>query len=269
MSQGWRLLACGCGTASYWVIDMLGRRGLLGGVAHVALCDRAEIREQNAVTCPQYTEVGRLKCDRLAELTRPWLPAETAVETIYGNVEQIPWQSHLPATDEPREQETIVLVGLDCWDSRLAVAEDLRRYCGRGRTTMIQVGLDRGQAGVAVFGCRFADPCPACGLGTLPESEPCVVLGANHELLRGNLHSEAAAAADVVRQVVADILAGRWGDWVNTKTNLVAAQPSGGGRYRRFTRRRRRVAGCLGPHSPATPIRWDGLLEPVTTNGAL
>lgn len=269
MSQGWRLLVCGCGTASYWVIDILGHRGLLSGLAHVALCDRAEIREQNAVTCPLYTEVGRPKCDRLAELIRPWLPGETAVETIHGNVEQIPWESHFPAADGACEQETIVLVGLDRWASRLAVAEDLRRHCGCGRTAMIQVGLDRGQAGVAVFGCRFADPCPACGLGTLPESEPCVVLGANNQLLRGNLHSEAAAAADVVRQVVADILAGRAGGWVNTKTNLVAAQPPGGGRYRRFTRRRRRVAGCLGPHSPATPIRWDGLLEPVTTNCAM
>jgi len=262
----WTLVACGCGTANYWAVGDLARRGPSSAPVRAAFCDRAEIREHNAVTCPLYTKPGRRKCERLAELAGRWSRGKWAVEAIHGSVERLPWDDILSPPDAAPGHRTIVLVGLDRWPSRLAVAEGLR--CASARTgaeaAMVQIGLDRGQAAVGVFGCRLSDPCPACGLATLPEPEPCVVLAAGGKLLRGNLHSEARAAGRLTRRIVCGLLGrSRALSWINTKSHLIAARP-GGRRYRRLTRPCRAMAGCMGPHAPAATIRWDDVLEPLT-----
>lgn len=158
----------------------------------------------------------------------------------------------------------IALIGLDDWDSRLCAIEDLRRVASEAPAgarlagaLAIQVGLERGQAQVSVFGPLWDDPCPACGLSVLPRKEPCVALDGEGRLLRGDLQREARAAALLVREIVADCLtAGTISpQWVNTKTNLWAAE--GAEDFQRLTHRGRRCPSCLGPHSPNTPLRWD------------
>jgi hypothetical protein len=266
MNDQWTLVACGCGTANYWIVRLLVRSVLAKSLARVVLCDRGRIRKNNAITCPSYMEIDRPKSEMLEELARRWLGGKAVVEAIHGTVEQLQWDDILPLGAAPGHRTVV----LDGWPSRLAVTEDLRCRSASllADVVMVQVGLDRGQASVAVFGCRFEDPCPACGLRTLPESEPCVVLTAGNKTLRGNLHREAQAAARLVRKILSDHLGGRSAGWINTKTNLVTAGLDGE-RYCRFTRSCRQVAGCLGPHAPTMSLRWDKILAPVNMDCAM
>jgi len=256
----WALVTVGAGTVGYWVTLALARSRTRRTLAAVVICDRAAIRARNAITCPAYAgRVGQAKADRLAELVRDEVAPPTRVGPLVDEAENIDWPGILGGPRAGAGHRTVVLVGLDRWQSRLIVAEDLRRAAGDSgsQAVLVQAGLDRGQASVGVFGCELADPCPACGLPALPQPEPCVVLGADGRLVRGDLHPEAAAVGRFVRQVVEDLLAdpasGR--DWISTKSNLVAP-PRPGGEYRRFTRTCRVVPGCLGPHA-AAPIAWD------------
>ena len=262
------IVACGCGTVSYWTVQTLLRSGSIEGLTRLVLCDRARIREHNSITCPAYTQVGRPKSDRLAELSCQWSTNQNVeIRAIHGYVEQIQWDDIVPAPENSRGSKLVVLVALDNWESRLTVAEDLRHYSASTSTEviMIQVGLDRGQASIAVLGCRFSDPCPACGLLSLPAPEPCVLLNVENELLRGDLHLESKAAAGLVEQIIIDSLgSSKLRSLINTKTNLTKISS---GDYERFTRSCQMVRDCLGPHTPATPIRWDKVMAPIGAEG--
>ena len=258
--NAWTLVILGCGTVGFWVTQALTRSPAANRLMRLVLCDRGRIRKHNAITCPSYAgHIGRLKCERLAELVSPRLK-DTPVQVIAGYVEQLDWSSIVSCEPSIEHKTTFVLVGLDVWQSRLAVAEDLRHYAETSgdAAVMIQVGLDKGQAQICVFASRWEDPCPACGKLTLPEPQPCVVFSAGQELLRGNLCREGQAAARWVRRMVEDELRSTTaGHWMNTKTNLVLD------RHSRLSRACRRVEGCRGPHARATPLRWDTFLQPL------
>jgi hypothetical protein len=202
---------------------------------------------------------------RLATLASQWSRAETVVESLQACVEQFPW-NRLISDDDAM---TFAVVGLDNWPSRLAVAEDLRNLCAGGSPTtlpMIQIGLDRGQASIGTFGSEVSDPCPACGLAFLPDSEPCVVLNADQELVRGNLRAEVQAAAQWVRRIITDCLEpDQPGRLLNTRTNLVLTDESRE-HVDVLTRPCRKAPACLGPHEGTTSIRWNELLDPMTSN---
>lgn len=264
MNDECTIVFCGCGTAGYWAARALVRQPLAASRMRMIFCDRVAIRENNAITCPEYTTPGQPKCVRLAELAVRWSGVQLAADAVDSCVERFRWEDILARTGASSHR-AFAVVGLDNWPSRLAIAEDLRRVCAAGAMSvpMIQVGLDRGQASIGVFGSRPCDPCPACGLASLPDGEPCVALTADRALLRGNLHAEADASGDFVRRIIDDcLMPAGLGRWVNTKTNLILI---GTGRKRidGFTRPCRKAASCLGPHGPAAAIRWNGLLEPV------
>ena len=265
MNDSWTLVACGCGTVNYWNLRALAGVNRVEQPSRVILCDSAQVRRQNAITCPGYAEVDGPKCHGMAQLARERLPPEVDIQPVYGHVEQLEWDRILGDADVSGRRKTIVIVGLDRWTSRLAVVEDLRHHAASvpASVMLIQVGLDRAQASVAVFGCRYTDPCPVCGIDSLPGPEPCVVLTAENGLLRGNLRNEAKGAAGLVRQIIVDHVGpnGACG-WLNTKTNLILSSP-GEQRQKTFTRSCRMRADCFGPHSPAAPIRWDRRLEAV------
>ena len=265
MSSKCTIAVCGCGTAGYWITRSLVHPPVTAGRMRMVFCDRAVIRNCNAVTCPEFTTVGQPKCDRLAELARRWSRAGIDTVAVHGCVEQLEWDRLLGRKATPGHK-AFAIVGLDNWTSRLAVAEDIRK-CSAASSgasiAMVQIGLDRGQASIAVFGSDLDSPCPACGLPALPDPEPCVVLTPDRALLRGNLHSEAQAAAGLVRRIIDDLMTPNHGDrWVNTKTNLVLD----GQRLDTFTRPCRMAQGCLGPHQPVASMRWNTLLDPVLAN---
>jgi hypothetical protein len=255
----------GCGTANLASVRALARSPLAERLDEASLIDPAAIREHNAVTCPEYAgDQGKPKVERLAELARAWFAAAT-VNTLARDAEDVDWNTLLPpngAVAAPAGR-VVVLIGLDDWESRLHVIESLRHAAaGSKRILPVQVALERDQAQVTVFGNRWEDACPGCGLFSLPRNEPCWLLGADGEPARGDLQREARAAGALVAEIVTDHLAAeRTGcSWVGTKTNLHAARP-GSGRFARHTRARARMASCYGPHSPATPLRPQQLLS--------
>jgi hypothetical protein len=178
-------------------------------------------------------------------------------------VENVDWQ-HLWTFNAGGKPDFIfVLMGLDCWPSRVSAMSDIRQAGSRvdSEILVIQAAVDKEQAQVSVFGNSLSDdPCAACGLLSLPASEPCLVLRECGRLLRGTLRSEASAAAAQVLTVIIDCLTtGNSTRWRNTKINLTACP--GAGRYETTVRKRTRVPGCWGPHTADAPMRQEALLS--------
>lgn len=259
----WRLLVLGAGTVGCAGAMDLARSAAGARLAGVTVCDPARVRAASAVTCPPYAGyIGMYKCERLADLLRE--AAAAPVRALARGVEDLPWAEVVPAEDAARGIRTVALAGLDRWTSRLIVAEDVRRHAAATGADIlhVQVGLDRDRAQVGVLGSRWDDPCPACGLASLPGPEPCVAFGEGGRLVRGNLWREMRAAARLVRRIVAEELglAPARRRWINMKVSLTARRPRGR-RFAAFVRPCRRVPGCVGPHEPRTPLRSDAILE--------
>ena len=258
----WTLAVVGCGTVGHWGSLDLMSSGAADRLTGATFIDRALIRERNAITCPGYAgHADRPKSERLEELARRLIRGQTRTRSVICGVDRIDWGDVLPAGGADGRRANIVLVGLDDWGARLTVAEDLRRHAaGAGiEVVSIQIGLDKGQAQVCVYGSRHADPCPACWLPSLPGKQPCVVFTSDNALLRGDLHREAREAARLVRRIVTDLLRGSEA-WTNTKTNLTAGGRVRGG-FERLTRERcRMMPGCHGPHFARGPMRWSEIL---------
>ena len=256
------LVLCGCGTVGYWAAATLLRSPLAASIALVVAVDRSVIRENNSITCPLYRgHAGRHKAARLAEMIRRWRPS-IPVECMAVPVEEVVWPRVADLERRAGAARSVVVVGLDRWQSRLTVASDLRAEAtGTAEGPVVaQVGLDRGQASLGVFGSRLDDPCPACGLSVLPETEPCTAVDPAGRLRRGNLHKEARGAARWLIDVVAACREEpRPIRWTNTKTSLTEDAGADGG-FRASTRRCRAVSGCWGPHGPAAPARLDRVL---------
>jgi len=265
----WSLLVVGCGTANLACVRAVASSGVAAGLDGVGLVDPAAIRALNAVTCPEYAgHAGRPKVERLAELIRAWC-APPSVVVFRHYLEEVDWRHVLEAGSFGAERgggplagPLVVLIGLDDWGSRLRLVEQLRHAAPRRPTILpVLVAVDRDEAQVTVLGNRWDDACPACGIFPLPESEPCLLLGQGGQPVRGDLDRESRAAGALVAEIVADYVSagGEGGAWVGRKTNL-CAEPPGGRRFTRHTRRRLAVAGCMGPHAATTPMRPDELL---------
>lgn len=253
------LIIAGAGTVGYWTAKVFSESRLRGRIARITIADGSRIRPQNAVTCPGYARhAGRPKCERLAELARGWFGRRALrVSAVMGDVEELNWPGLLAA--DVQGGAALVIAGLDDWSSRLSVCGDIRAARGpRPPALLVQIGLDRDRAALAVLGTSPRDPCPACGLSFLPETEPCVLLDEKRRPARGDLRSEARAAARLAARVAVGLptLPRRW---LNTKTNLFRER--GGRGFGRFTRPARRTDGCIGPHSRSRPVRWEGVLE--------
>jgi hypothetical protein len=264
------LVLLGAGTVCYHLLTQMARSPIARLVKHIVICDRAAIREENAITCPLYVgHVHEPKCNRLAALAvERFAEARPRISAMRRSVEELSWEQVLAQGPARRERIILVLAGLDNWQSRLAAMEDLRHHAlthagHRDSFVFVQVGLDRDQASIAVLGVGYDDPCPACGKQVLPGPEPCVLLSRDQRLVRGNLRGEAHAAGRCVRGIVDDmVLSRRWPAWLNTKTNLVADAP--GRTFRQFTRPCRREVECFGPHTAAGPLRWEPILSQKT-----
>ena len=255
----WTLLVAGCGTAGLAVLSAVASRaGLRSTLRGIACVDNGRVETRNMTTCPELEGyVGRAKSVAAANLADRLLPESARVITSMRDVEDVDWEELLRSISHGETVDHVVaLLALDDWSSRLCLVEDLRRMAPRMTAclTIIQVGLERNLAQVSVFGPNWTDRCPACGLASLPASEPCSVLDEKRQPARGALQRERRAAASHVCRVLEDLqTAGREHPWRNTKTNLEALAPAGRG-FRSFTRRKFQVAGCLGPHSPDTPL---------------
>jgi len=261
--ERWSLVAAGCGTVNLASMKALARADVAAAFDTVGLIDPAVIRDVNAHTCPEYAGyTGKYKVARLAELLREWC-GRWNVTLFAEDVEDVDWKRLLrqPEAESESPRPTIVLIGLDDWQSRLHVIEDLRHAApGSPDVVPVQIAVERDQAQVTVFGNRWLDACPACGLLELPASEPCALFSSEGRLVRGDLQREALQAAELVAEIVAELLApGRLGVWVGTKTNLHATP--GGRRFTRHVRQRTHVDGCLGPHGTATPMRLEDLFR--------
>ena len=257
--ERWSLVAAGCGTVNLACVRALAQAPIAEALDGASLIDPAVIRELNALTCPEYAgHRDQYKVERLAELVRAWR-GELPITLSAQDVEDVDWKGLLEVQVEGRAAARliVVLIGLDNWQSRLNVIEDLR-HTGSAEVLPIQVSVERDQAQVAVFGNRWADACPACPMAFVPPSETCTLFSPEGELVRGDLQREARAAAELVTRIVTDQLAanGTASSWVATKTNLHAERP-GSRRFNLYTRTRIHMDNCNGPHSAATPIRWD------------
>ena len=271
----WNLVVAGCGTAGLAVACAVAHGAAAPSLKSATLIDCDVVEQHNRITCPEYAGYeGEPKASVLAGLLRQWLPGRVELRVLCRPVEQVDWADVLaPCNGAARpnaEPLTLIVMALDDWQSRLCVVEDVR-LVANGKTSLgegefmtvpvIQVAVDRDQAQVSVFGSRWDDPCPACGLAALPQPEPCVLLGSDGRSLRGDLQREAKCAARLVVEIIHTAVHGNGLDrWLNTKTNLVAIGP-GGRRYRRYSRPRQPVRSCLGPHSPARPLHAEELLE--------
>lgn len=250
------VIVLGAGTAGYWATRELCRRPVAGGSwRRLVLVDLAVVKATSGVTCPAYRHrLGRPKAEVLRDLASRWSQSRVPASALVGDVRDLGWPDML---DGDAGVLNVVVVALDDWAARLAAVDDARRAAVKRRVdrlVFIQVGLDRGSAQVAVYGSRFEDACPACGLAALPQREPCVALTADGALVRGNLRGEARAAARLVRRIIADEL-GPAGRWVNIKSQLrAAADALGRRRYKTTSHVARRTPRCLGAHDPAPPV---------------
>jgi len=177
-------------------------------------------------------------------------------------VENIDWKSLWTFNPDSEPKFIFVVMGLDCWSSRVSAMSDIRQAAGAvcADVLVIQAALEQRQAQVSVFGNSWEDHCVVCGLLAIPTTEPCRVLRTGGRLLRGDLCCEAAAAAAQVLTVINDCLTmGNFERWRNTKINLVA-QPMTG-KYEITIRKRTRVLQCWGPHTNDAPMRPEVLLS--------
>jgi len=260
----WDLIMLGSGTAGYWAANLLLRRPAGSGPRRLVLVDRSPVKPNSLITCPEYRgHVGEPKCAVLARLASSWAATTTlqpVIESVFADVRALDWPGILSAS--ACAPLVLAVVALDDWAARLGAIEDARRAAlgGRARLLFVQVGLDRDQAQLAVYGQSLDDPCPACGMSCLPQTEPCVVLTSRGTLLRGDLHAEACAAARLLRRIVRVELI-RPGTWLNVKANLhAAADNAGRQRWSIRIHRAARAAGCFGAHDAAPPVAWPAMV---------
>jgi hypothetical protein len=258
----------GAGTVGFWGARALlaaepdpadGPAPELAAPAHVRVCDWARVRPKNAVTCPSYAgQEERYKSDVLADEVRGWFKG--TVQSFPTALQEFDWSGARRRVAHGKE---IVLAGLDAWDARLSLCQDIRNALATGACVadmiVFQCGLDKHRAEVSVYGNRFVagrfvDPCPICHrasyveytfLSMLPTEEaPCVLL-CGGEPVRGSLQDEARALGAHVRGLVADLVAGSV-DWLNTRH--VLKRRDWGEEFELECRSLTRAPDCPGPH---------------------
>ncbi|GIW89855.1 MAG: hypothetical protein KatS3mg109_0287 [Pirellulaceae bacterium] len=267
------IVVAGCGTVGLAVARAIAQGQSVLRCRKMTFIDGDVIRPHNAITCPEYTNrQGEPKALTLAELVRHWSGRSIDCQALCCRVEDVDWLEIAGSAN--RSALPVVVMALDDWSSRLALVHDVRSFVQRVRNDdragrdesdwlvpVLQVSVERHQAQVSVFGSSWDDPCPACGLGNLPVTEPCVVFDTEGRSIRGTLHEEAKAAARLVMDLLCVLCSGQLAAHsVNVKCNLWAETSSVGG-FARVCRAKTRVVTCLGPHHPAGPQRAITLLE--------
>lgn len=254
------LIVHGEGTAGLAATkELLAPRKRALPIHRAILVDSDTIERKNGTSCPEYAgHEGRWKVDRAREVALERAPGVEVV-ALSCSVEEFDWEEHVPAPSP--EDAYVLVIALDDWDSRVNSCQGLREFAA-GRTdrdvAMLMLGLDRGQASISFLGgSAWTDPCVICGLpgGILPgPAEPCIVFRKDGSLLRGDLRAEARMAARWCRWLLWNHFISGKRSVLNTKANLWLDEQ---GSARQLTRLATRTEACLGPHFPASPIRWD------------
>lgn len=267
-SDPFELHVVGCGTANYHAVQQLCRSDRAPDVTRMTFTDYQRVGPENALTCPDYAgHEGQSKAAVLAVKAVEWMDGRLPQIEVYPfREEDLDWARILP--ERPDGGLAFVLAGLDDWTARLHVCDDVRLRrdaCPASRAVIIQIGLDKGLASLAVFNNTWDSPCPACGLARLPNPEPCIALAANGDLLRGDLRTEAAEAGKVALDVIADLASRAPArGWLNTKTQVAVGGRAGAPSVLRQTRPCVAQAGCWGSHYSRGPTRWASSLEPLS-----
>jgi hypothetical protein len=263
--RNWHLMLAGCGT-----VGLAGARALLCSEeiplpASLVLVDCDKVQHHNALTCPEYAQfVGQPKVDALASLIGRRFARGLRSNTFCGTVEDFDWLSALQSVGDG--ELAAILAGLDDFQSRLCLTEDLRQTASRVEREIlhVQVGLGRGQAVVCTYGNHWDDPCPACFLPRLPRPEPCVVFSQAGELVRGDLQHEVDVAARHTVALVAEALGEDAPRVANRKTVFTAKEPASP-TFDQKTWPRRRRAGCQGPHCATPPVHWNRVIDKLAS----
>jgi hypothetical protein len=242
------LVVTGVGTVGSAVALALAR----GAAAprRMVLVDGADIKPESGITCPIY----RGRSGPKARVLRDELLGSGRGIEVHARVQRV--QDLEGEGLFRRETRAVVVMALDDHRARLHVVERIREFLKKRRVAgvlIVEAAVDRGLGQVAAYGTRHRDPCPACGLLVLPESEKCVAWSRGR-LVRGTLRREAAAVAATAEKVVRGFLrSGPGSRWVNSQTIIELKR---GKVSRRTWFQRRRVEGCFGPHFAAAPIDW-------------
>ncbi len=259
-----RLEVVGCGIVNHYVIEALFTNPYVA--SHVRAIDTFDAKQVSSIPIlpPWFRgHEGEPKATCLRKRALALLNRPAAGAAYHRYVENIDWKSLWTCDPESEVNFIFVLMGLDSWPSRVSAMSDIRRAAGEvsAEVLIILAAVEQGQAQVSVFGnSREDDPCVVCGLLALPASEPCIVLREGGGLLRGDLHSEAAAAAMQVRTVISNCLsAGNSEQWRNTKINLLSQSDSG--QYTTIVRKRTKAQNCWGPHAADAPFSPEMLLS--------
>lgn len=250
-----RLVQAGLGTVGHAIAQRIcGTPSLLNTISAWLLVDCALIKSQSHITCPAYAGgEGTPKVDRARELIDEWAGENAPpVRAVHQRVECVHWRDLLNSL--PAAEGTVVAMGLDDWNARMVVCEDLRALSGGADMLTISGGIDRDVASVETYGMRWSDPCPSCGITTLPGSTPCIALTQSGQLLRGDLRREAHAVATSAVRAMRLWMRGD-GHAVNSRMHVLFDRDG----RRRVTRRGvDAVSGCMGTHlEPEKGALWN------------
>jgi len=240
----------GTGTAGSAIATALVNAQVTTG--QMTLVDCADVQKKSLITSPTFKEedLGQPKATALADTLSCLSCAPLKVTSIVSDVEDLYWLQLVRP-----EVKTLICLGLDNWCSRLESLAGIRDMASSYidgsmvlNIAICQIGLSRLSFSLGYYSSASEAPCPVCGIkgGTIPESEPCVVLTQEKTLLRGNLREESRKAASrITAEAIRWSLTGRAMP-KNTAVNynLVDNQ------WTAFGWELIRDPACVGPHGP-------------------
>jgi hypothetical protein len=263
----WSLFLQGAGTVGYRIAYEVATSSLADFLERVVICDKADIRPCNAITCPEYEQRKGPKSLILAGLMSRWMGRRKVPITPFNDdVGRLPWRELIYEGQVPRGTEPgqiIVAQGLDDWASRLIATQELREAMhddpNADNVAIIQVGVDKNLASLAMYDCDFSQPCACCQVpGALPQKQACTALNAKGQPARGDLHAEAGAAA---RFVVKNMIASRLEPserkrWMLQMIQLFRSH-STDAEFEMLELECELDPDCVGPHELVAPVFWE------------
>jgi hypothetical protein len=245
------VLVIGAGMLGSAVItEVLARPPWVARVASLGIIDPGQVRELTLITSPPYRNFLRWSKARAAgKLASQQLCEAVLIQAHPLHVQEVDLGRMLGALQSQTEDLVLLVLTPDSWPARLNALwqSRLAARCVSGRVVALQMGVDRNLVQASVFGNRFDDPCPVCGLASpsLPGPEPCLVQRPGGELLRGDLHRERQAAVTLAGTLLEELAAGR-PDSVNRKILLQLEKDTNA--LERFEHRLEPRPDCWGPH---------------------
>ena len=170
----------GSGVANHFVSEALILRSI-GGVEPCCGIDTFDAKcVKRSSILPHWLRghEGRPKADCLRNRISTILGRSVAGGAYHEFVENVDWKRLWVFNPKEQPDFIFVIMGLDCWSSRVCAMSDIRRAARRGhaKVLVIQAARECGQAQVSVFGNSWEDYCVVCGLLCFPTTEPCRVL---------------------------------------------------------------------------------------------